>query len=321
MFRAAIVEDDEFIRTGLEVLVTTANEDFICAETFSSAGEALERFRVQAFDLLITDIEMPHTNGLRLIELLRAEYPSLLCVIITGYDRFEYAREGLRHGTLDYLLKPVDEEELHAVLLKSRTLLEERRLSSDQQDSLFQEFAQCVYRTPSQLTSRLQILRRLHAEGRLIAQDLACIVAKLKDLLSEQSNMSQIGVWRQLEILAETAREKNHSLPNKLANDIAQYIGNHFAEDLNVTILADVFHVTPAYLGQVYLKVYKQSLNAAIHACRIRHAEHLLLHSSLSIAQIGEQCGYKTLDHFYRQFRKIKNETPLAFRTKVLYHP
>lgn len=78
-------------------------------------------------DILITDIEMPSMNGLELIKQVTASYPSIHIIILSGYDNFEYARTALRYGVKEYLLKPVSQDDLSAVLLKlAEEILEEK---------------------------------------------------------------------------------------------------------------------------------------------------------------------------------------------------
>lgn len=316
MFRAMIVEDDEFIREGLKVLVQRADPDISQIECFGSSHEALARVEQQAFDLLLTDIEMPVLNGLGLIEALRGPLPELPCVIITGYDRFDYAREALRLDALDYLLKPVDEVELASVLCRVRTYVKERRISEDELIHLSGEMVSCACHHPERFGQEIARLRAMAASGQVGAMELDMLAATLSRQL--ELDISHRGIWMQLtEMANRLAVQKGHRFPLTLAADIAAYIEANFSENLTVGGLADHFHVTAAYLGQVYLKVYNQSISTALHIARIAHAKEWLREPSLSIVQVSERCGYHSIDHFYRQFRKLAGETPAAYRQRI----
>ena len=71
--------------------------------------------------LLITDIRMPVMDGLALASRVQEQFPHILTVVLTGYADFEYAKEALRHGVFDYLLKPVNEDELQNVMNRARS--------------------------------------------------------------------------------------------------------------------------------------------------------------------------------------------------------
>ena len=99
---------------------------FVLASEASNGIEALELCRQHEPDILITDIMMPGLNGLELISELTRTQPEIRIVVISGYNDFDYARTAMRYGVRDYLLKPVDEGELHQVLDRMKNEIMER---------------------------------------------------------------------------------------------------------------------------------------------------------------------------------------------------
>lgn len=67
-------------------------------------------------DIVFTDIRMPGKDGLTLIREIRELFPEILFVVISGYDEFEYAKEALQLGVVDYLLKPVSQKAIDQLL-------------------------------------------------------------------------------------------------------------------------------------------------------------------------------------------------------------
>ena len=65
-----------------------------------------------AIDIVITDIRMPGMNGIELIKKINSQWKMTKCILLTGYAEFDYAREALHYKATDYLLKPVQEDEL-----------------------------------------------------------------------------------------------------------------------------------------------------------------------------------------------------------------
>lgn len=90
-----------------------------------SAWELIEQIHP---DIVITDIRMPVLTGLELVQRTSEKYPQIRFVIISGYRYFEYAQKALKYGVIDYLLKPIDEDELNAILRKiCQTHVEQER--------------------------------------------------------------------------------------------------------------------------------------------------------------------------------------------------
>ncbi len=94
--------------------------------TASNGPEALALLAQKSVDILITDIRMPGLNGIELIEQAKTLSPSTRFIIISGFAEFTYAQQALHFGVEDYLLKPINKEQLNEALLKIRgTLLGE----------------------------------------------------------------------------------------------------------------------------------------------------------------------------------------------------
>ncbi len=91
---------------------------FHVAGEAKNGEDALEQCKSRHIDLALVDIYMPFMNGLELSKHLKDMYPNMEIVIITAYSEFEYAKQAIKYGVSDYLLKPYDKEELVLTLLK-----------------------------------------------------------------------------------------------------------------------------------------------------------------------------------------------------------
>jgi two-component system response regulator YesN len=116
MLKLLIVDDEPLILDGISSIIKRANIEFQQVETANDGIEALEKLESFGPDLLITDIHMPEMSGLELIRQAKTRNLCNRFIILTGFDEFEYARQALRYKVLDYLLKPIDKEELIAIL-------------------------------------------------------------------------------------------------------------------------------------------------------------------------------------------------------------
>ncbi|MFD2611318.1 response regulator [Paenibacillus gansuensis] len=77
-----------------------------------SSDDALEILNEQAVHIVITDIQMPGMSGLELVQEIRKKWPGVKCILISGYDDFQYAQQAIQNRVEDYLLKPVSDEQI-----------------------------------------------------------------------------------------------------------------------------------------------------------------------------------------------------------------
>lgn len=105
MPRILVVDDEEEIRTLLSRFFTKKNYKVRTAETAEEAIGVLERERV---DAVLLDINLPGTSGLDALRKIRASWPGLPVVMISGQDDEEVAKETLKAGAFDYVVKPLN---------------------------------------------------------------------------------------------------------------------------------------------------------------------------------------------------------------------
>src|SRR4051794_24171046 len=92
MLRIIIIDDEETIRIGLEKIITKARADYSVVGTFSNGRDALAELARLEPDVVITDIKMPYMDGLQFIQALKEQRPLVRCIILSGYNDFDYAR-------------------------------------------------------------------------------------------------------------------------------------------------------------------------------------------------------------------------------------
>ena len=118
MLKVVIVEDEDVIRKGLVCTVDWQSMGACVVGEAADGEQGLQVVREQQPDVVLTDIRMPRISGLAMAEALQQSGSRAAIVFLTSYADFAYAQEALRLGAADYLLKPVEEEELRAVLQK-----------------------------------------------------------------------------------------------------------------------------------------------------------------------------------------------------------
>lgn len=126
-YKVVIIDDEPWTR---EVVKTLADWDGLGLEVAGEASDGeygLELIRQTKPDIILTDVKMPHLNGIELIDILRKENNSSPVIFISGHDDYSYIRSALKLDAIDYLLKPVKQEELNKQLASCIKQLEERR--------------------------------------------------------------------------------------------------------------------------------------------------------------------------------------------------
>ncbi|MGX7350746.1 hypothetical protein RU97_GL000540 [Enterococcus canis] len=118
MKKLLIIDDEEAIREGLRWIVDWEYYGYQDIRVAENGRKGLKEIREWQPDLVITDIRMPEIDGLRMIEQAKEAGANFQAIILSGYSDFEYARKAIQLGFVSYLLKPVDEEELMALLDK-----------------------------------------------------------------------------------------------------------------------------------------------------------------------------------------------------------
>ena len=107
-----VVDDEPNTRLGVAYTLQEWGGSEAVVDTAENGAAALDRLRSQHYDLLITDIRMPVMDGIKLLETVRGDDNLIRCIMLTGFAEFDYAQSALRLGVVDYLLKPVQQDQL-----------------------------------------------------------------------------------------------------------------------------------------------------------------------------------------------------------------
>ncbi|WJH36054.1 response regulator [Paenibacillus sp. CC-CFT747] len=128
MHSILVVEDERWVRAAIKRTIERTGLPFTVAGECGNGLEALDWLEKNPVDLVLTDIRMPVMDGLTFLDQLRERNRSLPVIILTGHESFSFVQQALRAGAMDYLLKPVEVDEIRPCLekwLKERTLPEE----------------------------------------------------------------------------------------------------------------------------------------------------------------------------------------------------
>ncbi|MBL7005496.1 MAG: response regulator [Spirochaetia bacterium] len=118
-----LVDDEKKIRQGLLQIVNWDDLGYKVSGSCENGYEAVLFIQKNPVDVVITDIKMPRMSGIELMDYLRIHNPEIKIIILSGYDEFEYVKEALSCGALDYILKPTNIDELEQILDRTKELI------------------------------------------------------------------------------------------------------------------------------------------------------------------------------------------------------
>ncbi|RHW37614.1 response regulator [Lysinibacillus yapensis] len=136
MNRILLVDDEKWVRKALMWSIKKLNFPLEIVHECSNGLEAIDWIKNNEIDLVITDIRMPVMDGLTFVNELNRLGRKVDCIVISVHDEFHYVQQAFRKGAMDYLLKPIEEEDLKECLLKWLKSREEEREKEDRSFSV-----------------------------------------------------------------------------------------------------------------------------------------------------------------------------------------
>ncbi len=126
MIQAILADDEGIIVKGLKKLIDWERLGVEIVGEAGDGAEALELIKKKAPQLVVSDIAMPGLSGLEMLRQIGSQGMNTKVIFISGYQEFSYAQDAVRYGAVDYLLKPVEQEELERAVLKAIALIDEK---------------------------------------------------------------------------------------------------------------------------------------------------------------------------------------------------
>jgi two-component system response regulator AtoC len=118
-----VVDDEAAIRTGVSLVLSQSN---LKVDTAAGGQTALEMLSRRSYGIVLLDIKMPDLDGVEVLKHIRQHYPGTEVIMITGFPTIQGAVECIKHGAMDYLVKPFRIDDLEAVVQKALDHLAQR---------------------------------------------------------------------------------------------------------------------------------------------------------------------------------------------------
>ncbi|MEH7121326.1 response regulator [Neobacillus vireti] len=138
MIRLLLADDEPVIIRGLKKLLPWQSFGLEIIGEVNNGLELIKAVEEKSVDIIISDICMPGLSGVDVIRKIRELNLNTKVIFISGFQEFSYAKEAMKHGAIDYLVKPVDKNELEKVILQTISLIKKERTDITNQDKLNQ---------------------------------------------------------------------------------------------------------------------------------------------------------------------------------------
>ena len=241
MYNVMLVDDEEEVRLAIEKKINWEDIGFKVVGSAGNGFDALDMALECRPDVVMTDINMPFMNGLEFSKQLKAELPSTKFVILSGYDEFEYAKEAIELSVEEYILKPVNSDELYQLFSRLKERLD------DEVD----------------IRRKLEQLEKYFMESTDEAED---IVEKAKAYILEHYKESDLSVDRICSYLSVTPNYFSTLFRKKTGLTFVTYLTNLRMEkakwlldntDKKAYIIAGMIGIEePNYFSYVFKKAY-----------------------------------------------------------------
>lgn len=127
LLKVMIVDDEHLVRDLLKRCIDWAEIGYEVAGEASCAQEAMELIEKVSPDVIFTDICMPYMDGIEFARVVFEKYPLIKIIILTGYEEFEYAKRSIKVGIADFLLKPINDDEIRKAAVSMKEKIESER--------------------------------------------------------------------------------------------------------------------------------------------------------------------------------------------------
>ncbi|MCR8632829.1 response regulator [Paenibacillus radicis (ex Xue et al. 2023)] len=207
MLKVLIVDDDAVSRTVLKTMIHWESAGFYIMEDAHNGNHAVQLIQKETPDIIITDINMPGLNGIGLIEYLEKNFPQISIIALSAYDDFDYVRQSMKNGAMDYVLKHrLDASFLLNILNTARNSIHSYWNERDRQSNIDKELttSKAVLRQTfirklleGSLSDVEEITGRLHAlDVKLETENLMVTIAEIDDfrLLEEKFSSQEVDV-------------------------------------------------------------------------------------------------------------------------------
>ncbi|MBA2936838.1 helix-turn-helix domain-containing protein [Paenibacillus sp. CGMCC 1.16610] len=350
--KAVIIDDEFWVRNSIRHL---ADWERLGISQVEEAEDGLSGLNIIAQihpEIVITDMKMRGMDGAQLLQKISEDYPFIRKIVISGFDDFTYTKQAILSKVDEYLIKPINPEELNRALEKAvrelgvtrgihaakpldKQLLKvitemkhtvARHFQEMNTEAIKKSFKQLEQVLSDQESLQPGLNNSLYKQFMLLLEE-QCALSGSELTSDAQASVSHFFVtddtkiveW--IEVLTTTYvgilealihQRKNKNRIN--IDEIRKYLDLSYAEQVSLGTIANTFFVSKEHLSRVFKQEVGVTVMDYLIAKRMEKALELLQDASVSIKSAAEAVGYSDLTYFHRIFKKMTGMTPSQMR-------
>jgi two-component system response regulator YesN len=350
MYKLIIIDDEKWSREVVKRLIRFDKLHVEMVAEAANGHEGLEAIHAHHPDIVITDMKMPGLNGVELLKKLSLEFPEIKTIVMSGFEDVQYLRQAIRSRSIEYLLKPIKEEDINEAVSNcieeikrsKRTRLSSKRIFHDDQ----------IQRDYNKVLKDLNmtIIKHQSKEAQQILSGLTSFSHEVKDpqtldliknslinqiqqyLLTQNFDFTyEIDEFRcdSLSSLIKQVIPIYHDVLTKIAEltaikysgdiqSILDFIDQHYMYQISLNDIADMFYLSHEHISRQFKKKTGEGVTQYILRKKMESAADLLLTSDYSIKAVGELMGFENIPYFYKMFKRTYQCSPGEYKDKIL---
>ena len=340
--KICIVDDEREVREGIirKCRAIGRNLEVLDAGFGRQALEFVLRHRP---DLVLMDILMPGMNGLQLLQHIKPILPRVQVVFVSGYSDFEYARQAIRLEISDYLLKPVDEDDLLKVIRKAEQKLFED-MSTDWNNIIselnrsYVDIGNVRHHSPTlwfnSSVPKAIVLRNSDDHADMAGKEVVSFDDRVVGCVSvvtcteegpnifvSSSEFCEVYLWMRNKWFEDGTYDPSAKDASSSIAAAHRLMEAASLAHLSLGWVAEQLKIHPITLSKQYKLQTGTSFVDAVIARKLKTACQLLMETDMKIQDICREAGYGDDQFFARQFKKKYGVTPYEFRKRHRHKP
>lgn len=340
--RVLIVDDDRIICHCLKKEINWEKLGCHEIEVCYDGEQALECIQERKPNIIISDVKMSALDGKQLCKMVYEKFSDISFIFLSGYEDFFTAQLALRYHVKGYILKPLDrkslselEELIGDIVLQRESSEFIRKIVRDE----YRDYLEGILKQKD--TEGLQQffgrISEFHEQSQFWQEEvymhllqplfgyryrnnpqntghLFQIERRIEGLLEEMNETIRISYIEQ-QYMEEIMKEEKQEEENELIRQIQNVVKDNFHQsDFNVYMLGQLLHMSPTYLGRVFMEETGVKLVDYITQQRLEKACELLSKTKKTVREIAELVGYADVNYFTKVFFRKKQMKPLEYR-------
>lgn len=245
-----IVEDEKMIRQGIKSIVQRSGVPVQNIMECNNGQIALEILESQQVDVMFTDIRMPKMSGIELVEAMQKLEHKPLTVAISGYDDFTYAVQLLRMGVREYILKPVEREQIIGILTKLEAEIQERSRNDQEVKRIGCQQLKYMILNANIMEKEVQAVSNRFEKQLLDNEYVVCCLENTGEEAQESKNWICLGEIEENCVYIVEKENKEFLLKNELRDSYVGISGLH----LGVAALRGAYEEAKAARTEAFLR-------------------------------------------------------------------